>query len=200
MGVSTGSDNADLSIAMDGGPGFIQRLEELRTTTANFQKALADLNLGKAAQDAMNDASSRLAVAKEQIATDRAAFDNEVSKARSDLTQWVEGIRAATLADRNAASDALAAATDRQDRAQKALDDAQATLRKATEDAAKMVADARDQATQIVADAEAEADNLKADAEKLKKDLRAALDAANASKAKYDAALAKIQAAIIPSD
>src|SRR5678816_926674 len=99
MSVSGGG--GDLSLIIDGGPTFTQRLAELSQATQTYKKALADLDLGRSAQEANDQAGRRLADAQEQANALLAATNDEIAKARETVNAWAEETKAKTLAAYN---------------------------------------------------------------------------------------------------
>jgi hypothetical protein len=191
MGVS--ADNSDLALLVSGGEGFAQRIAELSAAKASFDKALSDLNLGKAAVAANDEAGRVLSAAKAKRDADMAALDEEVSNARSGLNIWVDETKAATMASLNDAQAALADAKAQQEAAALANKTAQGLLDKAKSDAASLVKDAQSQASDIIDKAKDQAADILKSADKTSAAAQDALDDALASKAKYDNALSAIE-------
>lgn len=191
MGVST--DNTDIAMLVEGGAGFAQRLAELSAAKDGFDKALQDLNLGKAAVAAHDEAGRVLAEAKAKRDADLAALDAEVANARSGVALWVEQTKAEAAATLTQARDALADAKAQQDIANAARDAAQKALTEAKATAEALVKDAQAAADAKIAKANAAADDILARANETDKKARQALAEAEASKAKYDATMDKIK-------
>lgn len=193
MGVS--SDNTDIALLVNGGAGFAQRLAELSAAKDGFDKALSDLNLGKAAVAAHDEAGRVLSEAKAKRDTDLAALDEEVARARDGLTLWVEQTKADAAATLIEARTSLADAKAQQEMAVLAKESAQKTLVEARAEAASLVKDAKTQAADILAKATSSAAEATDEANKLEAAARTALSEAQASKAKYDAAMERIKSA-----
>lgn len=194
MSVSAG-DNSDIGAAVDGGAGFAQRLEELRLAKAAYDKSLNDLNLGKAAEAANTEAGRILSAAKDKRDADMAALDAEVSKARADLNSWVEEIKTKTTADYEEANRILAEAKSIADAAMASNSTANRYLTETKAKADTILSDAQAAADEIVASATKAADKLRADAKTIELEARKTLEEAQASKAKYEAAINSIKSA-----
>ena len=66
MSVSITQGNADLDAIAAGGPEFMKRLRTFQEGKAGFERALADLQLAKSAQEAYDEAKTTLANARAQ--------------------------------------------------------------------------------------------------------------------------------------
>lgn len=116
MGVSidTPSDpNRDLlDLVVKGGQGFLDRLGQIANQKAGLDQALAQLNLGKSAQDAYNEASTL----KDQASKDRQAAADALTAARVEASKIVAEAQTqvekskADLAAKHAKVDAVMAA------------------------------------------------------------------------------------------
>jgi hypothetical protein len=100
MSISITQGNADLDAIASGGPEFMARLRTFQESKAGFEKALADLNLGKAAQEAYDDAKRILDAAKAQAdmiikaAEAKAAkADEMMARADAHKTKLYEDLR-----------------------------------------------------------------------------------------------------------
>ena len=182
MGVSTdtGSAGIDINAVIEGGPSFMQRLAQLAEAKKEHDKALEELNLGKSAIVASNEAARLLAQAKETYTTEMAAFEAEVTRIQSEVNTWSEATKAEATTRLYAAQQALDEAKSKQEAADVANKAAQITLKKAQTDAGSLVSDAQAKADEIVADAVKQENNI--------------LAAANASKTKADALVAEMAA------
>jgi hypothetical protein len=119
MSVSITSGNVDMDAIIAGGPALLQRLDDFKTQRDTAVQALADLALGKT-----------VAEARDQLARDRAAFEQEKADTLDQLGKQVASIKADTDAWKRAVvakhmADSEAAAADRAE-AEKLLSDAKA--------------------------------------------------------------------------
>jgi hypothetical protein len=192
-GVSGGSANPDLDVLIAGGDAFLQRIQELKDAKTNFDAALTNMNLGKSAVDAMNEAARVLGEAKEKRDADMAALAAQIQDAQYKLNAWSAKVTqdsndlyaAATQANNDAQALKVAAAADRA-LASSAVPDAQAK-------ANSILDDANATASKIISDAQAKADNILSDATILRSQAQAAMDSANQIKADFSAKLATLQ-------
>lgn len=194
MGVSGSSD---LDLIINGGEAFVNRLAELRAATEAYTKSLNDLNLGKAAVAARDEAGRALSEANSQREIAMAALDKEITQARESLNAWVEETRAKTLAANNEKNQALAEARTKQEAASAANDAAQKILVKAKAEAVTLVKDANAEAADIVDRATKEAASILAKARATEYAASKALADAEAAKAKYDTAMDRIKSAAV---
>lgn len=193
MGVS---GSGDLDLIINGGEAFVTRLAELRAATEAYTKSLNDLNLGKEALAARDEAYRALAEANEQRATAMAALEKEISQARESLNNWVEETKTKTTAAYNEANQILAEAKNRQEAAVSAKEASIKTLADARAEAATLVKDAEAKATEIISNAEYKAKDILSVATMKSDEAKSALASANQAKAKYDAAMDSIKNAV----
>lgn len=181
MGVSSDTGNSDVSLAMAGGSGFVQRVQEITSATDMLQKALADLQLGREAKAAYDDAQAKLAEANDTLEKAKASFTSMASDARIRADAAVsegESRRLAALAEANQTRQE---AQNWADNVKAEAANAQLQAQAIMEEAQKRAADAADKA---------------AEAQRLAEIAKAAQLAAADSKAKYDAAYARVKAAL----
>lgn len=197
MGVSADTGNIDLNLVVGGGDGFVSRLTELRSATDNYNKALSDLNLGKSAVAANDEAGRVLSAAKAKSVADLAALDDELAKARNSLNAWVEQTKVTTMAAYDAANQTLADAKSQQDAANTANMTAQAAVKDAKAQADTIIKDARAEADRIIADGNATAAIIVAEARRTQQEANDALAMAEASRQRYDKAVARMKEAML---
>jgi hypothetical protein len=65
-GVSITSGSVDMDAVLSGGQAFVDRLAQLNAATDGLQQAQADLQLGKDARSALDEASRQLDAAKNE--------------------------------------------------------------------------------------------------------------------------------------
>lgn len=194
MGVSV--DNGDLNAIIDGGEAFIKRLADMQASKAALDAAVAELNLGKAARDAHNEAARILGEAKNKRDADMAALAKEVDDARSAVYAWSESMKSQAQANVDASNVTLAQAKASHEAAEALRQEAQAAATTAQDKAAKILSDASAQASALVDAAQAKADDLLKQASDAQ--ARAMQDRADAMalKEKYEAMVNKIQGAL----
>lgn len=192
MGVSAEAANLDLNAIAAGGSEFIKRIADFNAAKETAEKAYADLALGKAAQDAYDQAAKVLADAKSKRDADNAACDADLAARRASTEEWVLNTKAAAQAALDEARAKAAEAEANRRATQAALDDA-----KASQSAANAaLKDAQDKAAQIISDASASVDKAKKDADAATKDAAATMADALTIKRKYTDALNKLQGLI----
>ncbi len=194
MGVS-GSD--DLSLIINGGPAYTQRLAELSAATQSYNKALKDLDLGRSAQEANDQAGRRLASAQEQAEELLATANTEIAKARATLVAWTEETQIKTQAALEEAHQTLNDAKAKQEAAVAAGEAVAKTLNDAKAEAASLVNDAKAEAADLIGKAEKEAASISAKAKSTETAANKALADAQASKDKYDKAMDRIKSAAV---
>jgi hypothetical protein len=139
MSIDQGS-NVDLQAILAGGADFMDRLERFNSAKQAADAAVANLNLGKAALEARDEASRQLDAAKEEAAAIKQQAVANATAAQKQLNDFV----AATMAEQNRAMQSaqakeaeadqkLLAANERLAAADKAKADAVALLTKASE-------------------------------------------------------------------
>lgn len=195
MSVSTEAVSPDLGALIAGGDAFIKRIAELKDAKEAYEKALANLNLGKSAQEAYVEASKTLEVAKKKRDDDLAALDKEVTEARKNLTTWSEQTKAEVMALNYAATQANADAKVALESAASVRESASKVLAVAEAKSATLLAQAQSHADQIVAEAKSTVAVLTKDVQSLKKETLASLEGAKAAEKSFKAKLAAIQAA-----
>jgi colicin import membrane protein len=112
--VMTGPADADLYMrtAVEGGTNFMRRLEVLSDAKAAHDEALAELNLGKAAKAALDDAQAKQAEAAAKLAEASATL--EAAKQSADSTVAAANkTAAATLAKAKADAGTIIAEAER---------------------------------------------------------------------------------------
>lgn len=156
-GLSLGGSDLDMEAVVNGGPEFIQRLAELQAATKQHNDAYAQLNLGKDAVKAKNEAGRLLSASKEKHDALIAAANQHAEDVRERINSHELSVKAATNEALNAAyvKDAeaeakLLSAKDAHAKAIKARDEA-------IEQANKIRDEARDHAAKMVEDAKLEA-------------------------------------------
>jgi FtsZ-interacting cell division protein ZipA len=183
VSAGTGSANLDIDLVANGGPGFMDRLAKLAAAKKEHDQALKDLDLGRSAVQANDEAYRRLAEAEEIYAKKTIEADKDIAKVREEVNAWAEKTKADYTARLYAAQQAVDEAKAKQEAADAANVSAQATLKRAQAEAESMVADAKAQADELISDADKQAAKI--------------LAAANKEKAKVDASAAEM--AIIKS-
>jgi hypothetical protein len=194
MGVSGGSD-VDLGLLVNGGEAFVNRMAELKAATESYTKALNDLSLGKEALAARDEASRALAEANEQRKAATLALEKEINGARESLSAWAEETKAKTMAAYNEANQLLAEAKNKQEASSAANSAALRCLDETKANAASLIKDAEAKAAEIIANAEYKAKDILSVAAMKSDEAKAALAAANETKAKYEAAINSIKSA-----
>lgn len=194
MGVS-GSGDFDLII--NGGEPFINRLAELRSATEAYTKALSDLNLGKEAVAARDEAGRALSEAKSQREAAMAALEKEVTQAKESLNTWVEETKAKTMAAYDEANRLVADAKANQEAAVAAKEASMKTLSDAKVEAASLVQDTRAAVDDLLTRANIEAAAIVSKAKDLDEAARKALVDAEAAKIRYDTAMEQIKSVAV---
>lgn len=186
----------DLNAIVNGGEAFVKRLSDFQAAAANYKKALDDLNLGKAARDAYDEAGRVLASAKEKRDADMAQLANDIQTAHAALTAWSDQTRTDAQAISDAATAKLAEADAKLACAVAAHASASTIISTAQGHAGDLVSDATAQAATIVGDARNAAALATADADQRLKEAGVQLTEATAQKAKYTTALDRLQGVI----
>lgn len=190
-GLSVGGGGIDLNALVKAGPDFGKHILDLQLAAAKHADALANLNLGKSALDAHEEAQRILANAKAKIEADVAR-----------TTQWVKETTDQT-------NTLLAVAQAKHAEADKKLNDAMNVhalasdaMNKAQANAKSVTDSANAKGQRIILDAQAQAASLKSQVEDQQKRLQQAIAEAEdakakhqAAKAKYDKKLARLQSA-----
>jgi hypothetical protein len=180
MGLSAGSglsvggnENADMTAIVNGGEPFLNRLKQYQDAVSQYNKAYADMNLGKSAVAANNEAARLLGATKEKCDALIAEANKTADDIKTRLASHEDNIKAATNNALNAAFTTKA--------------EAEAKLAAAD--------DAHKRALSIAADASAKVDALVAEAQKKAEAIKAeALVYATGTKAQATALMAAAQA------
>lgn len=194
MGVSSGSD---LSFLVEGGEQFVQRLAEFQKAKAEFTAELEAMNLGKSAREAFDEAGRVLAEAKEKRDAEMNALAKDVATARATLQAWSDQMTQEANRALEAAQGKMAEAGAQLASASALREQAATALRDAQDQAGVIVADAKARAAAFVADATEAATAARLDADRIRADAEIAMNEAEAIKARYSDAMAKIQSAIV---
>lgn len=195
MGVSGG--DSDLNLLVAGGQGFVDRVAELRTATEAYTKALGDLNLGRDAMAAKDEAARILSATNDQCKARLDAVEKEVADARERLGRWESEIKAKNMADHTEAQQALADAKAQQAAAVAAHKAAQESLAAAKRETAALVEEAYAASADIIDNAKKEANIIVLNAKNIKEEARKSLFEANEIKDKYQAAIERIKSAMV---
>jgi chromosome segregation ATPase len=74
--------------------GAQAQIAEYQRAKQAYEKAYADLNLGRSARDALDSIEATKEAAKKKIEADRAAFQREVEAAKEAYQKWADGVKA----------------------------------------------------------------------------------------------------------
>jgi hypothetical protein len=125
-GVSITSGSPDIDMIVSGGQDLLNRMQAFKDARDAAQQALADLQLGKDARAARDEAQRILDEAKTKRDADLAALLVEITNARQDVKNWERETRGAAMATREQADALLAEAQRKHDVAAQMLAEAQA--------------------------------------------------------------------------
>jgi hypothetical protein len=138
VSITEGGSGLDVAAVLAGGPEFMARLQAWKDAKDAHDAALADLNLGKGARAALDEASRTLDAAKAQAEAIQAEALDKATKTQKQLNEFVaqvqgEQTRAMESAQskEREASQKLAAADENHAASVKALNEANDKLAKA---------------------------------------------------------------------
>ena len=186
--------NIDLSAIIAGGADFLARMQQFKDAKETAEQALANLGLGKDARAALDEAARTLSEAQNKRDADLAAFMKQTTDARKSIEDWAAATKAEAAKALADAQAQLADAKAKADGANTVYADASVAVQKAQSQADVLLKDAQAQAAKRLFDAQAQSDAMTKKAQKAQDAADAAMSEAKAMKAKYDAALAKLQA------
>ena len=125
-GVSITSGAPDFDAIVAGGDAFMKRMQDFKDAKDGAAAALADLQLGKDAKAAHDEAARVLTEAKNKRDADLAALLVEITNTRQEVKNWERDTRGAAMATREEADRLLAEAQRKHDVAAQTLADAEA--------------------------------------------------------------------------
>lgn len=198
MSVSTeaGSAGIDINTVIEGGPSFMERLTKLAAAKKEHDAALKDLDLGRSAVQANDEAYRRLAEANEIYDKKVTEADKEINKVRDEVNAWAEKTKADYTARLYAAQQTLDEAKTMHESAQAANSSAQLILKQAQSRVDTLVNDATAKAEDILATANKKADKMLADAAKAKSNADDLVAEMAALKARYEDAARALKGAL----
>jgi hypothetical protein len=124
-GVSITSGAPDLDAIIAGGADFMARMQSFKEARDAAQQSLADLNLGKDARAAHDEAQRVLGEAKAKRDADLSALLVEITNTRASVKDWEKQTRGAAMATREQADALLVEAQHKHEVAAQTLADAQ---------------------------------------------------------------------------
>jgi hypothetical protein len=152
---TSGPPEADLymRLAVEGGSNFMKRLQALADAKAAHDEALAELNLGKSAKTALDDAQAKQTKAAAKLAEANATLETAKQSA-AETTANAEKTATETLAKAKADAGTITAEADRlRGEAQQVKNSADAALTAVISERAQLRVE-REAANRIAEDAE----------------------------------------------
>lgn len=173
MGVST-DINPDLAALFSDPQGFTSRLQQLKEAQESFDRSLADLNLGKAAKVAYDEAIAIRDEAARHRDVESEKLQADMKASYETLQKWSESTKAAATAKAEAAQKMIEDAVAKHEQASSELDRANAVLTEASAAAKRILSDAKEAASLEVGSAQQESSRLKKEAESIFREAEAA--------------------------
>jgi hypothetical protein len=143
MSLSYSNGNADLNALLESDIDFRARLNQLKEATANHERALADLSLGKDAKTAREEALHLKVEMERSTTLHTQDLERETREHRDRLAKWLDKTQAEHAGLIAQAQQELASAGQKHDAAKATLQEAETVLAKAKAEAAAILADAR---------------------------------------------------------
>lgn len=166
MGVST-DVNPDLAALFSDSEGFSSRLQQLKSAQASYEQALAELNLGKAAKAAFDEAIATRDQAARQRDAEMEKLQAEMKSSYETLQRWSDSTKAAATAKADAAQKLIEEALRKDAEVSIVLEQASKTLADAQAKASKLINDATSESERLMSEARAASDRLRKEAQEL---------------------------------
>jgi|SRR6516164_4278692 len=183
-GLSSGGGSFDANVLMElltSRDGARARIQEFQNAKQAYEKAYAELKLGKSAQDAYDGINAARDAAKKQIDAERLAFQKEMESAKKAHEDWLDKTKSDIAAKLKESNDKMKRADDLVGERQEAFNEAKRAEHKAV---SNLQATERESAT------------LEGNLRRKQAEAERALNDYKSLKAKYDDAINKIKSVI----